>query len=410
MKVLRQPCRILAGVLLLASTAATVALADQQNVRIYGYFATRLEKTWSEPSLDGPAIVKETAPGEWTNPYLNVMMRSEMDNHFRAFLNMNGSGGGEMSVRNFWGEYTASRQLNFRLGKSYRKFGIYNEILDAVPTYYGIEPPELFDADHLILSRTTTAMVYGATDFGRGVLNYSLSTDNGEGDVYSEAFPLGWDLNYRTGTGLLRVGTSGYSSFGPANSDVGVGDGSPKSGVLPWMAEDRFYVVGGDAELNMSSLTVQAAYWYSGHNAIRDPGKTVEMIEGGHPNEAQRARFLIDPAAPATDDNVNPDGDYTVRTAYVRAGYSLESHVGELGPYFQWDWYSNPETIQKKTYGGDNEAGASDDGQFTKWTLGVVYRPQPQVAIKLDGSSHRYTLGGQSVDYPEVRFDVSYIF
>jgi len=51
-------------------------------------------------------------------------------------------------------------------------------------------------------------------------------------------------------------------------------------------------------------------------------------------------------------------------------------------------WYSNPETIAKKKYGGDNEAGAADDGVFYKSTVGLVYRPAPEVAIKFDQSFH----------------------
>jgi hypothetical protein len=84
--------------------------------------------------------------------------------------------------------------------------------------------------------------------------------------------------------------------------------------------------------------------------------------------------------------------------------------VGEIGPYLQWDWYSNPETIASKTFGGDNEAGVADDGVFNKGTLGMLYRPIPRVAVKLDGSVHHYTFMGQRVNYPELRFDVSYTF
>jgi hypothetical protein len=41
---------------------------------------------------------------------------------------------------------TGGARLNLRPGKIYRQFGLCDEILDAVPAYYGIEPPELFDA------------------------------------------------------------------------------------------------------------------------------------------------------------------------------------------------------------------------------------------------------------------------
>lgn len=408
----RRICLVPLLLLLLATilTGSAPAQGINDRVNVYGYFATRFEKTYNEPGLDGDRIVKETSVGEWTNPSLNVMMQHQIDKRFKAFLNLNGSGGDAIDVRNFWGEYTASRHLAFRLGKVYRKFGLYNELLDAVPTYYGIEPPELFDSDHLIVSRTTTAMMLGSADLHNGVISYAVSTDNGEGDPFKNAMPLAYDLRYKTGTGLLTVGTSGYDTFGPANSDVAVGDGSPKSGVLPWMSEDKFWVLGGYAEANYKGWMVQSEYWHSSHNATRDPEKTVAMISDAHPNAAQRARFMVTPSDIAKTDDIATNGDYQIDTYYLRAGYSIESGVGEFGPYMQYDFYRNPETIAKKTYGGDNEAGVSDDGQFVKWTLGMLYRPLPQVAVKLDGSQHRYVLGGQDVNYPELRFDVSYVF
>ena len=115
-------------------------------------------------------------------------------------------------------------------------------------------------------------------------------------------------------------------------------------------------------------------------------------------------------ALPAVEENVNVIADYEVETWYFRSGYSLETSRGEVVPYFQWDYYSNPETIADKTYGGDNEAGLADDGRFSKATVGVAYRPVPQVAVKCDVSSHYFKFNGENVSYPEIRFDVSFVF
>ena len=408
--------KLVSTILLLTILAAAAMNAhaqdgNQRKLDIYGYFATRWEKTFDEPTLQNGEIVKEKAAGTWSYPSLNLMMQGQVTNDFKVFLNFNGGGADKINVQNYWGEYSPFRSVNIRVGKTYRKFGLYNEILDAVPTYYGIEPPELFDADHLIISRTTTVMIHGAVDAGKkGILNYSVSNDSGEGESQMGAFPTGWDLNYKSSTGSFTLGTSGYASFGPAISDVAVGDGSPKSGVLPWMARDDFRVLGFYTEFNKSNLLLQFEYWNASHTALRDPDSTVAMILGGKPNAQQLARFLIDPLAPVTPSNINTKGDYKINTAYIRAGYSIESKVGEWGPYFQWDYYSNPETIGKKKYGGDNEAGVSDNGKFVKWTGGLVFRPIPEVAVKFDSSVHRYIMGGKHVSYPEVRFDISYVF
>ena len=79
-------------------------------------------------------------------------------------------------------------------------------------------------------------------------------------------------------------------------------------------------------------------------------------------------------------------------------------------PYFQWDNYDNPETIENKSFGGDAEAGLTDDGQFQKSTVGIIYRPIPVLALKFDTSTHFQDFNGKSESFSEIRFDVSYIF
>jgi hypothetical protein len=360
--------------------------------------------------LNGNTIVKEDGLAEWSSPYLNVMLSHQINDRVKVFINLNGAKAGNIDVRNYWGEYSFSNLVNVRLGKIYRKFGLYNEILDAVPTYYGIEPPELFDTDHLIVSRTTTVMMFGGLDVGPGTASYSISSDNGESGSPAKATPLGYDLNYKFGNGDYTIGVSGYTTNGNTASDIGLGDGSPKSGVLPWMASDKFSIFGGYAETKFGSLLLQAEYWKAPHAINRDPAMVLEVVANAGINDAQRARFLVNPSGETVEANVRIEDKFDVETCYLRAGYSIESSVGEWGPYLQWDWYKNVETIGKKTYGGDDEAGVSDDGQFNKYTAGLVYRPVPEMALKLDGSIHRYLLNTETVQYTEIRFDVSFIF
>jgi hypothetical protein len=391
---------------------AASRLTAQAPVQVYGYFSTRLEKTFETRSASG--IVGEGSVPEWSYPFVNIMGQSRISDKIRVFFNLNGSKAAAVDIRNIWGEYSFSNAFSIRIGKIYRKFGLYNEILDAVPTYYGIEPPELFDADHLMISRTTTAMVYGACDLGGGSLQYSASTDNGEGDPLSSpesgAVPFAYDVRYTFGGGDYTVGTSGYTSGGRALPNVDVGKGSPKSGVLPWMEFDHFNVMGAYAEARVGAFTVQGEYWSSSHNAMRDPAKVVVIAPKAN-NDNQLARFLINPSGSKTSlANVNVVANFKVQTWYVRGGYSFETGIGEIGPYFQWDWYSNPETIANKTYGGDDEAGVADDGVFNKSTLGVLYRPSPEIAVKFDQSFHFYKYNGESVRYPEVRLDFSFTF
>ena len=386
------------------------ALEAQSSLTTYGYMSSRWEKVFDEPYVQGGQTLTESPPAEFSHPSFNLMMQQNLGNRFRAYINLSGADASTVEVQNMWGEYAFTRNAAVRFGRQYRKFGLYNEILDAVPTYYGIEPPEMFDGDHFMISRTTTFTFLGSMGVGSGSLEYALSTDNGEGDIFPSTLPVGWDVRYRFGAGAYVVGASGYSSGGATNAGKGVGEGSSDNGVLPWMAADSFSVVNVFGQAELGALTLQAEYAKADHKAARDPGAVVQVVANAGVNAAQRARFLIDPNGAVNEANVRTVGDYSAETFYLRAGYSIESSVGEWGPYLQWDWYSNPETVGSKRWGGDNEAGAADDGEFAKPTIGLVFRPIPAVALKLDGSQHRYRLNGQDVSYSEIRFDVSFTF
>ncbi len=409
---LKKPLKVGLGLMLMSCPIWSNPVFANEKVDIYGYFAWRTEKVWDELSIDQNGnTVTSNAPREISIPSFNIMLQSQIADKAKVFVNLNGADGEEVSVRNIWGEYKFSDLVNIRVGKTYRKFGLYNEILDAVPTYIGIEPPELFDQDHLILSRETLAMLHGTRPFGDGDLNYSVSVDNGEGGPTSEDnIPVGVDLRYEWNLGSYMLGMSGYSSNGDTTSDVALGEGSPRSGVLPWMSADSFNVIGAYGQFDVNMLTLQFAYWNASHDATRDPDSIVRVVNEAGVNVNQRSRFLIDPSGPVTASNVNLNGDYDITTWYVRAGYSFFNDMGEFVPYAQWDFYDNPETIQNKTFGGDNEAGLADDGKFSKATVGLIYRPIPQIAVKLDFSSHFQEFNGKDESYPEIRFDVSYIF
>jgi hypothetical protein len=349
------------------------------------------------------------------------MMQSKLADNFRVYLNFAGDDAEGVDVRNYWGEYTVKDYLKFRMGKVYRHFDLFNEKLDAVPTYLGIEPPELWDKDHLMLPRTGVLMVHGSIPLSSNIFKYSIMTGNKE--VIDKGKPLSWDLNYNIGY-KTTFGTSGYYSK-EQGAPLEVGDGSPNGGVLPWMAKDKYTVLGGYLKTNFSGLTVEAAYWTADHKAVRDPERVVMLLDADL-NERQMQRFGLDtydPDNPGDVSMISTNGDYTINTYYLRFGYTIpENSISgiswEITPYFFLDWYENPETIAKKKFGGDNEAGVADDGKFLKPTFGIAFKPISNVAFKIDASSHMYKWtdpanpgeGGKDVHYEEFRFDASYFF
>ncbi len=381
--------------------------APVMRTKIYGYLDALVEKEYNAPvGVEDGETVHETSPHEFDIPNLNLMTQVSYS-RFKAFINLKASGGDAVEVRNAWVEGSLVGDiLAVRAGRMYRPFGLYNEILDAVPTYIGIEPPELFDKDHLLLTRTTNLMLHGRLGSGAHAIGYAFTTGNDE--KVADEVPLGADLNY-TWNDTVKIGSSLYSTMGDAAPTVGVGEGVPQGGVLPWLAKDEYMVYGAYLQINWDALLFQAEFWEAAHDAERDPASVVALADTGL-TERQYRRFGLDPANPQEDDVVT-DIKFKVRTWYTRIGYSIDTELlGEVIPYAQYDWYRNAEIIANKDFGGDDEAGISDDGEFYKITAGVVVRPVPQVAVKLDVSDHARNFNGKNEQNPEFRLNFSYLW
>lgn len=392
---------------LMVSCAALMSLQAQaqMNTQIYGYIDGYVEKVDDTPVIGSSQ--RSANPSEFNVPNLHMIIMSSKDS-YKSFLNISGAGAGALDVRNAWVEKELlGEKLAFRIGKLYRRFGLYNEILDAVPTYIGIEPPEMFDNDHLLLTRTTNAMLHGRTELGEGnFLNYAFTTGNDE--RLSDATPLGADVHYTVGSNW-KIGASYYTSGGDAvssNQGGGVGSG----GVLSWMERSNYMVQGAYVQYTDAKWTIQVESFSSNHDAVRDVTRVGQLCTGDNfatLNQRQRDRFNC-AGGPG---NYNANGDYKVQTSYIRAGYNVPlSSGGMITPYLQYDLYENEEVIWKKSLGGDNEAGLADDGQFAKATAGLVYRPDFNVAIKADYSQHLQQVNGEQANYGEVRFSFSYFW
>lgn len=129
-------------------SAAHADWDSQMKTKAYGFIDAYWEKVAETPGgvdADGNTVLESNA-AEFDVPNLNLMIQSRLGDRYSAFLNLAAPGASDFQVRNAWVEAGIFGQsLAVRAGKLYRKFGLYNEKLDAVPTYMGIEPPELFD-------------------------------------------------------------------------------------------------------------------------------------------------------------------------------------------------------------------------------------------------------------------------
>ncbi|MDK9698957.1 MAG: hypothetical protein OEM52_02235, partial [bacterium] len=264
-------------------------------VKTYGYFSAIYEDTGKMPD-------DSNDPGEFGIPHLNLMFQSTISNDFRTYLNLFADGAEAVEIRNVWGEYTYRDYLKFRVGKLYRPFDLFNEKLDALPTHNCIEPPELFDKDHLMIPRVGDFMVHGTHPLAGHLMKYSFTTGNNE--VVSSSKPVSWDLNYNPGN--ILIGTSGYYANEKAGSPVALGDGAPTGGILPWMKSDKYMVLGGYVQAKWENLLVQAAYWTADHKAIRDTALVRTLSTSTYLNADQQKRFGLNSAV------LNENGDHTI--------------------------------------------------------------------------------------------------
>ena len=392
------------------------------DTRIYGYLNATMDEiapvSFKRPLAYDRAANKAVEVQEPMDYGVDafVMIQGTIGNRYRYFLNVAALGAGDpiestsIEIRNAWVEASLYGQaLAVRAGRMYRRFGLYNEILDATPTFIGIKEPEILDDDHLMITRTTNLMLLGARVKNAHKLEYSITTGSDERE--SNQVPLGADVNYSY-EHTLKIGVSYYDSMGKAKPGVAVGEGSPKGGVANWMAEDRYRVIDAYAQVMRGPLIAQLEYSIARHNAKRDPSTILPLADpSANLSPAQYQRFFTDAFddTPPTQIDVIENAEYTAHSAYFRLGYELAS--GAFTPYIQLDYYKNPEIVPLEDFGGDNEAGYDDRGRFLKGTLGFMYRPIPPIAFKLEYGSHLFMKwGGTSYADPDLRASFAYFW
>jgi hypothetical protein len=386
----------------------------QDNLKIYGYGSLYFEKV-------GPMNNQNDSkgdPGEFSYTHFNIMMQKNITDKIKFYINL--AGPNSVEVRNYWGEYAFNDRLKLRVGKIYAPFDQFNELLDAAPTYLGMEPPEIYDKDHLMLPRTGKIMLHGGVPISTAFLKYAYMMNSDEQMLVTDGnvstLSHNWDIKINLFNDNLTIGHSGYLGNERNGTSVPLGSGSPDGGVLPWMKYDKYNVLAAYTTAKIGNFSLQAGYSVANHDAVRDTGSVVTLYQNTVLNESQLHNFFgSNPSGTYSGTDVVQTAKFKISSFYVRLGYTIPKEkapfqLAEISPYAFFERYSNPETIAKKTWGGDNEAGITDDGVFFKPTLGVVIKPTYEMAFKIDASSHIQKIGGETVNYKEIRFELSYMF
>jgi hypothetical protein len=175
-----------------------------RKLKLYGYINTNAEQQYGFPSVanDGTTL-KEDDPFAWVPvKAFHLYGSAYLSERIEVLFNL-AYADETIEVRNAWGNFKLRSEFQVRVGKMYRRFGLYNEKLDQIPTFIGIEPPEIFDGDHLFVTRTTSLMLHGNFTKRATTFSYALTTENGEGGEKKGVVPLGWDLRMKMTGALL---------------------------------------------------------------------------------------------------------------------------------------------------------------------------------------------------------------
>lgn len=378
--------------------------------RLYGFVESRFNMTTPEPNgnvrADG-SVSRAPAAKDLAVPAFHIMAQGSLYSRYRYYFNLaapdadSPSHDAALGVRNAWLEASIfGDYLSVRVGKLYRRFGLYNEILDTTPSFIGIEAPVFLSGNRPMLTRTTNAMIHGKVSSGSSTLSYAVTGGKDEASANDGVFSPGFDLNYDWDSTIL-VGTSYYTTAGRVLPSTTPGAGSPAGGVAPWMQQDSYQVYGGYARVNLGSFQLHGEGWISPHKATRDAAAVQVLNQSAADfSDVNRARLA------------GTDVNYTYTTFDVRASYTFEVGKGadpiEITPYVDYQYIRNQESIADQAYGGDGQPGESPRGTAMHNRLGAVIKPVPQVAFKVEGTHAMYDYGTHYASDEELWLSLSY--
>ena len=389
--------------------------ADSKSMKLtfYGFLDQSVEKYFNTKGTEAYQYKNENL--ELTRPSFHLYGVSHLTNKVTLFFNLGHSSKDVIEIENVWGNFKFDEAFQLRIGKMYRRFDLFNERLDQTAAIIGIDPPELYDPSQYMVPILTQLMLHGNIPVKRSVFSYSLMYNNGESGAEKNVYPLGWDFRFKQEKFL--VGTSGYLSnmdTAHSQSSVAFGEGLPKGSIRPWMSSEKYSVFGLFGESLLNSFSIKAGYFVAYHDADRNPENVLTIIQNVNLDETHRRRFLgnnaTKPNGSLTTADVLISTNYTVHSFYIRMAYNVYTPWGQFIPYLFMDFIKNPEMIADVKYGGGAKIGLADDGAFKRPTIGLIYKPKDNIAVKSEYSLYNTKTFGKDLTYPEIRFQVAFMF
>ena len=333
-----------------ASPAPQVPPTEQMSTPPYaGYMEMHLNTARAEPSLlDFHRFV--LLFGHSFSPRMKFWSELEIEHGFIE----GGKASGEVAVEQAFLDFFLKPQLNFRTGILLAPVGILNERHEP-PSFFGVERPFV---DTVIIPSTWFDAGFGIHgDLGRGFSYklYAMAPPDAAGFSAGEGIRGGRQhglfsvfnspgitgrVEYR-GVPRLTLG----SSFFSANTGFNFPNLDPRLSLLDFDARYRR----GRAEFRGQF----AQYWLS---QTGDLNRTIELQTGINPNVAKSTLGY-----------------------YLEAGYHLLpfTQTADVVPFFRYEKFNTQHRMA---------SGFTALPQFDRsaYTLGLTYRPHPDIAIKAD--------------------------
>src|SRR3990170_1760689 len=333
-----------------ASPAPQVPQTEQMSTPPYaGYMEMHLNTARAEPSLlDFHRFV--LLFGHSFSPRMKFWSELEIEHGFIE----GGEASGEVAVEQAFLDFFLKPQLNFRTGILLVPVGIVNERHEP-PSFFGVERPFV---DTVLIPSTWFDAGFGIHgDLGRGFSYklYAMAPPDAAGFSAGEGIRGGRQhglfsvfnspgvtgrVEYR-GVPRLTLGTSFFS----ANTGFSFPNLDPQLNLLDFDARYRR----GRAEFRGQF----AQYWLSQSG---DLNRTIELQTGINPNVAKSSLGY-----------------------YLEAGYHLLpfTQTADVAPFFRYEQFNTQHRMA---------SGFTALPQFDRsaYTLGLTFRPHPDIAIKTD--------------------------
>lgn len=376
-----------------APAASKVYRARANKVSIGGYGEMTYQNFSARKQNADPALVRNEADflrailyaGYKYNDW--ILFNSEIEFEHATTKTNNGTARGEVSVELAYIDFAISQPLGARAGMLLMPVGLTNEWHEPT-TFHGVRRPSVEQSVIPTTWRENGAGVYGDL----GPVSYRSYVVTGLQAVTNTGV-----TGFSSSTGLKNGRSSGAKSFAEDLATVTRVDYKPVPGV---MLGGSFYA--GEADQDLTAASVPVTLW-EGHFKGEWRGAELKAlyteVRVGNADRVNAAQGVAAGATGTASVGRKMFGGY-VEGAYDLLSLAKDSKGHYLAPFFRYERYDTQADTPELW--GKNPANSR-----VEYTLGVSYKPIPQVVVKGD---HQWMLNQARTGVNQWNLGIGYIF